>query len=716
MADCITILAEKPDVGKKIAAALDCITLNSGKTVDFASIGKYEKEIKAQQTKDGYLKIHYNGQPCFVTWGFGHLCTLKNVSDYNEEYKSWTTRPKPFIPENYEIQLKKGSDAAFSQRLRTQFVLIRKLFRQSKLLINATDFDREGEVIFSYIYELAQCTTPFKRACFSSQTKEGIIEGFDKALDGSKMKNVELAGRSRAIADWVVGINMSTSMTVQNPGNGVYSVGRVQTPTLALVVNRELAIKQFKSSKYYVLNAVFETPSGIEYKAKHETESFEKKAEAEAILKKIQGKPGTITDITKKNTRRNPPNLFSLSSLQMMTNSQFSLTANETLEIVQQLYDGGYTTYPRTNSQYLTEDMEPVVNKVLDQLCTVPDYKALIDGRPRKFEKKRYFDDKKVESHFAIIPTGSIPKTLGPKAQKVYDLICRSVITMLYDAAVIEQTKVITTVDGENFVTSGNKFVEYGWTAVMKHEKANELPPLTVGTTCKGTYDCAEKDTEPPKHYTDATLLTAMISAGKTLDDEELKKILSDPKTGGIGTEATRAAIIETLVQRQYIERNGKKLCATEKGIELIQKLPVEQLKSAEMTARWEKRLGEIERGNESADTFRADIENIVREWTKEIEATPVTVRSSGSDMKCPICGSALVKRSFGYGCAGYQNGCKFTIGTICGVKLRETQVKKLLTDGKTALIKGFTSKAGKKFDAYLVLEGGKISFEFPQK
>lgn len=719
----IVIVAEKPDVGSKIAAALDKITLAGGKTVTFASLKANEKAVKSQQNKDGYLRISFMGQECYVTWGAGHLCELKHVRDYVPAYKSWSQIPLPFIPEKYEIQLRVGNDPKWADHLARQFGIVKKLINQASLVINATDADREGEVIFAYIYELAKCNKPVKRAWFSSMTQEGLQEAFAKLRDGKEMYDMEQAGRMRGIADWLVGANLTVAMSLKNPAQGVFSLGRVQTPTLNLCVSRELEIRNFKPEPYWTIEAVFTTPSGEQYKAKHHQEKILTHKEADAIIAQITGKSGVVTDIQTKRTFREVPLLYSLSALQMEANSKFGLTLSQTLEVAQKLYDSGYTTYPRTNSQYLTEDMEPAVNKALDALATVPGYASLINGRARKYDHKHFFDNKKVESHHAIVPTGKLPDKLSSYEAKIYDLICKSVIRMLYGPAELEQTKVTTNVNGEDFFTNGHTVVSPGWMAVGDSSKEELLPDLLKGDACSGEYKLNAKETKPPSRYNDKTLLAAMLSAGKTIDDAELRKLLSDPKTGGIGTEATRAAIVQTLEDREYISRNGKSIQATEKGITLIKKLPLESLKSAEMTARWEQRLNNIARGTEAPSAFQKDIEAMVGTWVAEINdkvaatAAPIGATKGvvSLGVNCPVCGKPMSVTKWGYGCSGWKDGCKFGIGTLCQKRITENQARILISSGKSPLIKGFVSKTGRKFDAFLVLDGANIKFEFPK-
>lgn len=699
----ITILAEKPDVGNKIAAALDCITLSSGKKISFKDLKANEKAVKAQQHKDGYLKINFSGEECYITWGYGHLVELKQAKDYNSIYRNWKNISLPFIPDKYEIQLKQTDGA------KKQFNVIKKLFDKSRYIINATDDDREGEVIFAYIYELAECHKPVKRACFSSQTQKGICAAFDLLIDGNKRTDIRNAGYMRNIADWVIGSNLTVAMTLKSTGSEILSIGRVQTPTLAMVVNRELSIRDFKSAKYWTIQAAFSDclTHTKSYKAEHCIKRFDKRSDAQSVLDKITGKPGTITKVEKKLIEKEPPNLYSLSSLQMEANSIFGYTLKQTLDIAQSLYDNGYITYPRTNSQYLTDDMEPTVCKVLDVLEEISEYKPLIHGKTRIFDRKRYFDSKKVESHYAIIPTENTPSSLTKEQSNIYNLVARSVIKMLYKAAIIEKVNVITTVESEDFLSSGTHIVDLGWMVCGGGTEEHPLPELFEGENYDGDYTSKEKETEPPKRYTEKTLLSAMLSAGKMLEDAELRKIMSDLSVKGIGTEATRAAIIETLVNRGYIERKGKSIFATDKGISLIQCLPLDEIKSAELTAQWESRLDDIAKGKENPNVFQKDIEELTRKWCKELSAAATHISSeasSESEYVCPICKTPMKNARYSWMCT--NTSCGFSLGhEICGKKLTDAQTKKILTSGQSNVISGFKSKTGKTFKAALAID-----------
>ena len=726
----IVIYAEKADAANKIAAALGTFTIGNGKQINFGNLKANEKAVKSHQSSKGYLEIKYLGDDCYVTWGYGHMCEIFNAVDYDPGYKSWRNLPVPFIPEQYKLKKRDGYNAT---RNKEQMKVIKELFGKAKFIINATDFDREGEVIFAYIYEFLKCKTPYKRAHFSSQTQQGIQDGFKKLKESAEVKPIEMAGRGRSVADWVVGANLTAQMSLKFPGNGVLSVGRVQTPTLNMIVERELAIRNFKSEPFWTVNALFTTDKQEQYKGEHTAKRFTIKAEAEKVLSATAGKKGTVAKVDSKRTKKEAPNLYSLSSLQMDANSQFGMTLQQTLEAAQKLYDGGYTTYPRTDSQFLTDDMEPVVMDVLDALEGTPQYGKYLKGKPRAISnKKKYFDSSKVTSHYAIIPTGSLPGAMSAHESNVFDLICKSVIRMTYPAAEIENTTVITEVNNEPFESKGTVVVAPGWMAVEAKIKEELLPALKVGQVVDGKYEIKKGKTEPPKRFTDKTLVAAMKAAGKELDDDELKKIMADPSVNGIGTEATRANIIETLISREYIERQAKSIAATDKGINMIAMLPCQALKSPELTALWEKQLSDIAAAKANYNSFVKDVEKQTGIWCEEITALtgvanqtaqqgaqgqkPQTAGNSLSStgLICPACGEVVRKLNWGWGCNGYSKGCKFSIsGTICGKKLSDSQVAAIINNGKSAVIKGFKSKAGKSFEARLMLVGNKVEFSF---
>lgn len=707
----ITIYAEKPDVARKIAAAIGPIVLPSGKTVEYKDLSTYEKQIKGAYSKQGFIPIVWKGEKTAVTWGYGHLCGLSDLVEYDEHYKQWRNIELPFIPDNYKIRAKKETYS--------QFKVVKDLFNSSDLIVNATDWDREGELIFAYAYQVARCKKPFKRAYYVSQNKEAFNEAFDNLKDSKDVMNSEAAGRCRSIADWLVGINLTVATTLSSRADSVASIGRVQTPTLAMVVDRELKIRNFKSTKYYVPQAKFKTSKGEEYTGTYVVKGkITNKEDAEKIVSSLTGN-AVVKSIEKKMKTVKVPSLYSLSILQMEANSRFGMTANETLETVQSLYEMGVVTYPRTNSAYLPEDYRPQATAALKALAKTDKYGKYIKDGSIKFDS-RFFDDSKIESHFAIVPTHVTPtKALTANQEKVYDLIAKSLIMATYPAAKVEDTTVITEDNGEKFSTKGSVVVSKGWMEVSSPSKETLLPALSEGERVSGHYELAEKETEPPKRYTDKTLIAAMVAADKDADDTDIMS-LAELNIAGIGTEATRAAIIETLVKRGYIERNKKSIAATDKGIALIEKFPVNDLKSATMTAEWETRLSRIAAGKEKSDLFIKDIEKATEKWVKEINKDMTSlagVKSSGADtgIKCPVCGKAVVKNKWGWGCSGYKEGCKFTVSqTIAGKKLTDTQFKALMTKGETPIIKGFTSKSGKKFNAKLKLnDSNKVEFKF---
>ena len=423
----ITIFAEKPDVGTKIAAALDAIVLSSGDRVDFDHIQKYEKQIKAQRAKQGYFKIRHNGEETYVTWGIGHLCELKQAQDYNKEYKQWKNIPLPFIPESYELKCSKGMEK--------QLRLIKNIFDHSDLIICATDDDREGDLIFDYIYRYLNCSVPFKRALFNQQSKEEWQKAFRKEnlVDGIKRKPVIEAGRGRSAGDFVVGANLTTAMTLKFPGNNVLSVGRVQTAVLSMLVARELEIQNFKPKDYWVLKGKFNSEHGS-YEGTHVVKKCDKESDADEILRKLSADtgPATVKSIKEKSFWREKPYLYSLQGLQMDANKVYGFSLQHTLDLAQSLYEKGFTTYPRTDSSHLTDDMGPEMKKVIQMLFSSDTYSKFKSHatEPVDSSNKYYFDSSKVESHYAIVPT-SKKLSLGQMSddeKKLYDMIARSVI------------------------------------------------------------------------------------------------------------------------------------------------------------------------------------------------------------------------------------------------------------------------------------------------
>lgn len=708
----IVIYAEKYSVGATIAAALGPFYLPDGTAITMKNLKKYEKKVETFQKTQGFLDITFDAQPCKVTWGYGHLYCLKDAADYNKDYKMWNKRPKCFIPDRFELKATDTNLANFNKTLNKQRKIIKELFSKADLIINATDDDREGELIFAYVYEALKCCKPFKRVHFTSQTEKGIQESFRHLLSPAEIHNLELAGRARSIYDWIIGTNLTARVTLKNPGNGVLSYGRVQTVVQRMVVDRELAIRNFKSTPFWTIKAEFTTDKEEQYSGDHKQKRFDKKEDAEKIVREITGEKGIVTDIKSKKETKSVPLLYSQSSLQIDANSIFGYTAKETLDTAQWLYANGYTTYPRTKSQYLTDDMEPVVINILNKLETHPEYSKYLAGKIKKPAKK-FFNSEKVISHFAIIPTENIPTTLTKQQADIYGLIAKSLIRTIYPDAIIESTTVTTTVKKQEFISTGNVIVSKGWLEVDGKKKEKTLPKLSKKEVVDGRYELKEGKTEPPKRYDDGSLVRAMVTCGKDVEDEELRKILASPDVEGIGTDATRDSIIETLIKREYMIRKGKCFYATEKGIKAIEAFPIKELQSPEFTAKMEKRLSNIEYGKEDYDTFMKDVNEQVNKWCDEIEKSHMSVgseptaRSSDdpSALHCPMCGGNMRKLEWGWGCSNYRSGCRFYVGKeIKEKKITDSNVKLLLTKGETKLITGFIGRKG-AFDAKLALK-----------
>lgn len=709
----VTIFAEKPDMARKIACAIGTVKLPSGETITFDNMNKYEKALKAIQQSNGGIPIVFHGEDCIVTHGYGHLCQLLAPEEYDDEYKKWKMDDLPIIPSKYYIKPTANTISHFR--------VVKKLFNKSDWIINATDWDREGEVIFAYVYQATECKKPFKRAYYNSLDQAALQKAFDHLVDASEVYNLEQAGRCRGIADWLIGMNLTRAATLAAKKSGVVSIGRVQTPTLAMVVEREKAIQNFKQSYYYSPFAKFTTENGETYEGEIDTK-YEDKEKCNLVISQCTGKAHVVS-VEKKITESKAPSLYSLGLLQMDANSKYGFTANETLEITQSLYEGGYVTYPRTNSAFLPDDYAEIATETLHKLSLSESYKTYLT-KPSYTPNKRYFNSKKVESHFAIIPTGVLPTKLTEKQQKVYDLICKSLIMAAYPSAKIERVTVKTDDHGVMFVTKGNTILEPGWMEVGEATTEKFVPPLKVKQSVNGTYESKSHKTKPPERYTDKSLIAAMMAADKDADSEDLQS-LADLGIKGIGQESTRASIIDKLVERNYIERQKKAFVATPKGISVIDNLPISDLKSAQLTAKWENRLSDVEHGTENSDHFIHGIEELTKKWCSEISdkmtavsadhGIPSPLFAPKSDLPpCPVCGNPLVRFSWGFGCSGYKEGCKWSLGKICGKQLTDKQVETLLKKKKTSKISGFISKSGKKFDAFLVLkENGSVGFEF---
>lgn len=721
----VVVFAEKPDVGTRLAAILGGCFINGVELkLNMISDKRYEKMIKKERAEKGFLKCNKNGQEYVITWGFGHLGELKQAQDYDSRYKKWEEGLFPFIPEKYEIKLKEGDI------IKRQFKIVSSLFNASETeyIINATDADREGELIFDYVYRLTKCRKPYKRLWLSSYTEESVEKAFATLKSSDEVISLRDAGRCRAIADWLVGSNLTAMATLKFGGyKNMISIGRVQTPTLAILVNRELEIQNFKPEPYWELVATFRTNKGELYKGKWRGQKFDRFTDykkAQEVLSKVNGHDGVVVKHEENRSEEKPPLLYDLTTLQMDANARYGFSAQKTLDIAQKLYENQFLTYPRTNSRYLSSDLKPEIKRIIGGLPSnyEPFRNELL--KQKLNYSKRIFDDSKVESHHAIIPTYKTPVNLSDDEFKIYDLVAKSILKAFLPNAVWAITKIETEVNGEIFYSSGKVLIDAGWRAVdgkvvMEQDSEDDsqqlLPALKKGDKVKGEkYEIVEKQTKPPARFTEKTLLSAMETAGKLVEDEELREAMKDR---GLGTPATRAEIIERLIEVGYVKRNKKVLVPTEKGIALIKTFPIESAKSATMTGEWEYRLNLIERGKESPDKFLREIEQFTIETVNELKKSErrEIINESNAVGKCPKCGAVVVKNKKGWGCSNWKNGCDFQIWSeVCGKKLTNTNVKELLAKGETRLIKGFISKNGKKFNARLELkDDGKLGFKF---
>jgi DNA topoisomerase III len=726
----IVVLAEKPDIGTRLAATLGGCYINGTELKpELLANKKWEGLIKKERHAKGFLLCNYKGREITVTWGFGHLAELKQAKDYNPKYARWSEGLFPFIPPSFELKVKED------QGIKKHFQLIKRLLndKDTDYIINATDADREGEVIFDYIYRVAECNKPYKRLWISSFTEEAIINGFKGLKSSTEVMPLTNAGRCRGIADWLVGSNLTAMATLKFGGfKNMVSIGRVQTPTLAMLVKRELDIRGFKPETYYELLGTFQTQAGAQYRGKWKKgkiDRFVEQEKAQQILDKIQGQNGVIIKNDQTVSKELPPLLFDLTALQGEANSRFGFSAKKTLDLAQKLYENQFLTYPRTNSRYLTADLKPEIARIFRSLPG--DYATVRDKlmeQPLNYSK-RVFDNSKVESHTAIIPTYKTPKGLGVDEQKVYDLVARSLLQAFMPPAVWANTKLETEVVGEIFASSGKVLLEPGWRELTAkavspkrqkekdEDESQQLPKVQMGENVLGKeYAILKKETKAPKRFNEKTLLSAMETAGKQIEDEELKEAMKDH---GLGTPATRAATIERLIQVEYLAREGKNLVPTEKGMYIIEALPVEELKSPQLTGEWEYKLNQVEKDKLEPEGFISEIINFTRETTQKLKQQPkqLVIASENHLGPCPKCGASVVPNKKGYGCSSWREGCKFQIWSpVAGRDLSEETVRHLLEKGITPQLKGFQSKAGKSFAAALefVKDGnGKVNFKF---
>ena len=677
----IVCIAEKPSVARDIA-----------------------KVLGANTAHEGYME----GNGYQVTWTFGHLGTLKEPHDYTDQWKAWALSRLPMIPPRFGIKL------IADKGVEKQFKVIESLFQKADEIVNCGDAGQEGELIQRWVMQKAAVHCPVKRLWISSLTEESIKEGFKTLKDQADYQSLYEAGLSRAIGDWLLGMNATRLYTLKYGQNRqVLSIGRVQTPTLALIVNRYHEIVNFKPEAYWVLSTVYRDTTFTATKGKYGAVE-----DGQKDLQSVEGKEFTVTDISTKKGTEAPPRLYDLTSLQVECNKKYNLSADQTLQTIQSLYEKKYTTYPRVDTTYLSDDIYPKCPDILAKLTNYAEYTAPLAGKKLP-KSKKVFDNSKVTDHHAIIPTGVVPQGLSFAEQQVYDEVCRHFIAVFYPDCQFATTTVLGKVEDVEFKTSGKQILVPGWRDVIKpqkqldeekkegqEEEEKTLPIFEKGEHGPHQPSLAEKWTSPPKPYTEATLLRAMETAGKLVDDESLREVM---KENGIGRPSTRAAIIETLFKRNYIKKVRKSLEPTPTGIELIGLIHEDLLKSAELTGIWEKKLREIEQHKYEARQFLDELKQMVTEivttvmldnsnrrvaaavveqpkpktLTPKKAAAPKTkkvsegmssqhgeVRGRGSmpseanpdaiiGQPCPLCGKGhIIKGKTAYGCSEWRNGC----------------------------------------------------------
>lgn len=666
----IVCIAEKPSVAREIANILG-----------------------AKNRKDGYIE----GNGYQVTWTFGHLCTLKEPHEYYSQWKSWRLEMLPMIPPRFGIKVIDNEGIA------KQMTVIESLMQNADEIVNCGDAGQEGELIQRWVMQKAGCKCPVKRLWISSLTEDAIREGFQNLKSQDDFKTLYEAGLARAIGDWLLGMNATRLYTIKYGQNkSVLSIGRVQTPTLALIVNRQLEIENFKPEPYWELKTIYRETTFSVTKGK-----FDKQEEGQKFLEEIKNSLFEVTDVSIKKGEEAPPRLFDLTSLQVECNKKFAFSAEDTLKTIQSLYEKKLTTYPRVDTTFLSDDIYPKVPNTLKGLVGYEDLTAPILSGKKILKSKKVFDNSKVTDHHAIIPTGVRANNMNENERKVYDLIARRFIAIFYPNCKISTTTVLGEANKIEFKTSGKQILDAGWRIVFEKKNVqqdeddtkddeNILPDFTKGETGTHEPSLTEKWTQPPKVYTEATLLRAMETAGKLVEDDELRDAL---KENGIGRPSTRANIIETLFKRNYIRKERKNLYATVTGVQLIQTIQEDLLKSAELTGIWEKKLRQIERNEYEPKVFLDELKQMVcgivanvksdysrktieivetkeaekptddkpKKERKKRESKPKTEKSEKEKSEipeiCPLCGKGkVIKGKTAYGCSEWKSGCTFRL------------------------------------------------------
>lgn len=664
-------IAEKPSVAREIA-----------------------KILGANMKKNGY----FEGNGYQVTWTFGHFCMLKEPDDYNKSFKRWNIAHLPIIPEKFSIKLKDNSGVP------EQFAVIKNLVSKAELVINCGDAGQEGELIQRWVLQQACCKIPVKRLWISSLTDDAIRDGFSKLRASEDFDKLYAAASLRAIGDWLLGLNATRLYTLKYGGyKQILSIGRVQTPTLALIVNRHHKIENFKPEKYWELNTVYRDTVFLS-----DNKKFESAEKAQAVIDSIKEHEFEITNFSIKKGKEHPPKLFDLTSLQVAANKKFNFSADQTLKIIQFLYERKLTSYPRVDTSCLPNDVYPKIKGILEKLTPYDKFiSPLLSKKIRKSTK--VFDDKKVTDHHAIIPTGNFPSNLNHEQKLIYDLVARHFIAAFSTDAQISNTSVEGRVEKIKFHATGKQILEPGWRVLFPNMSGGQdkiLPNFEKGEKGPHVPAIQEKNTSPPKAYTEATLLRAMETAGKHVSNDELREAM---KENGIGRPSTRANIIETLFRRNYIQKQRKALIPTQTGIDLIGTIENKLLKSPELTGAWEKKLREIERGEYEPLKFMNELKSMVSELINSVKQSRVTrkiahidiveekvaagvaSKPSTASLNCPKCktGKILTGRA-AYGCSNFKN-CNFKVPfKFHEKKISLKQLESLIRKGKTPKMAGF--------------------------
>lgn len=687
------VIAEKPSVARDIA-----------------------KHLGATQRGNGFIE----GNDWTITWAFGHLIELKEPEDYTPDWKPWRLSQLPIIPEKFELRPR--ADGSAGEQLST----IKRLFEEAEEIICATDAGREGELIFRYILNWTGCEEkPAKRLWISSLTDEAIAKGFAELKPAIDYEPLYHAARCRSEADWIVGLNATRFFTVEyGQRNLLLSLGRVQTPILAMIVNRDIDVEHFVPKDFWEV-----VTHCREAKFKHTGGKFPAEADAQAILERVKTEELTIDKVAKKNALAHPPLLYDLTSLQRDMNKRYGFTADQTLKLAQNLYERKHLTYPRTDSCYLTKDMQPTIAPLLEQLRTFKGSEIdALDLTKLKFSK-RIIDDKKVADHHAIIPTHVLGDTLGGDEAKLYDAVVTRLIAAFYPSAKRAVTTVEATAADEPFRAKGTVIVDLGWETLYqsskdadddsddpdKGEKAKAedddskqtLPDFAEGEKNPHTPSLTSGKTSAPKRFNEASLLQLMETAGKIVDDETLKEALKDK---GVGTPATRASIIEVLIKRNYVERKRKALISTDSGRALISLVKDERLKSPELTGDWEFRLKQMERGNYDPTTFMAEVVTYTREILQDKAQDTIDLKNLGP---CPSCHAPIIKGRSGYGCSKWKSGCTFVLpGTIWDLSITPLLAREIIIHRRTLTPHRVVIKDKPIFAHILIDKKGKLSHE----